>query len=280
MIFATACSSTWEIQDVDGDGKTILDGDCWDSTADPVPPKGALNYGLTALDIGPEQIDLPYDGIDQNCDGKDDFDQDGDGFVPDDFVGIQTIGLENTGNLEGGDCWDNPTPPTVDSRAQDYQITSDQIFSGASEDLPYDGIDQNCDGKDDFDQDEDGFVPDDYEGMGTQIELIDVEANAVRVTMTEGSGELPSGDCFDMVSETGTPTDFIPLGEFSEVSPEDVHPNSEDPVYDGIDQNVMEMNTNLILIVMVKTLCISLIGKGKLVQIASTEQKMKSQKVF
>ena len=119
LIFATACSSTWEIQDVDGDGKTILDGDCWDSTADPVPPKGALNYGLTALDIGPEQIDLPYDGIDQNCDGKDDFDQDGDGRVPDVFVGIQTIGLENTGNLEGGDCWDNPTPPTVDSRAQD-----------------------------------------------------------------------------------------------------------------------------------------------------------------
>ena len=43
-------SSTWEIQDVDGDGKTILDGDCWDSTADPVPPKGALDGLALILD--------------------------------------------------------------------------------------------------------------------------------------------------------------------------------------------------------------------------------------
>ena len=73
VIFAAACSSSWEIQDVDGDGKTLLDGDCWDSSLDPVPPEGAMDYGVKAEDIGPEAEDLPYDGIDQNCDGKDDF---------------------------------------------------------------------------------------------------------------------------------------------------------------------------------------------------------------
>ena len=49
---------------VDGDGKpfsmVIVD-----SALDPKPPEGALNYGVTAADIGPESEDLPYDGIDQ-----------------------------------------------------------------------------------------------------------------------------------------------------------------------------------------------------------------------
>ena len=34
---------------------------------------------------------MPYDGIDANCDGLDDFDQDGDGFVPDEYDGFQTL---------------------------------------------------------------------------------------------------------------------------------------------------------------------------------------------
>ena len=41
VLFATACS-TWEADDIDGDGKTIFDGDCWESNVDPVPPEGAL----------------------------------------------------------------------------------------------------------------------------------------------------------------------------------------------------------------------------------------------
>ena len=160
LIFATSCSSTWEIQDVDGDGKTLLDGDCWDSALDPVPPDGALDYGITALDIGPE-----------------------------------------------------------------------------SEDLPYDGIDQNCDGKDDFDQDEDGYVPEQYAEIATQIEEIVVADNAIRVLMIEGTGELPSGDCFDRIPDDGIPEDFLPLGEFESFSPEEVYPNQDDLFYDGIDQN-------------------------------------------
>ena len=73
-------------------------------------------------DIHPGVEDDWYDGIDQNCDGKDDFDQDEDGF-----------------SLEE-DCDDSN--PEIHPDAEDFW---------------YDGIDQNCDGKDDFDQDEDGF---------------------------------------------------------------------------------------------------------------------------
>ena len=69
--------------------------------------------------------------------------------------------------------------------------------------------------------------------MGTQIELIDVKPNAIRITTTEVL-EITSGDCFDMVPETGIPIDFSTRKIFRS-SPEDVHPNSS-PVYDGIDQ--------------------------------------------
>ena len=75
---ALGCSSKWTIEDVDGDGRTSFDGDCWDSSVDPVPPAGALNHGVTAADVYPGAVDLPYDGIDANCDGANDFDADQD----------------------------------------------------------------------------------------------------------------------------------------------------------------------------------------------------------
>ena len=51
-------------------------------------------------------------------------DQDGDGRVPDVF-GYSNHRSREHRYFEGGDCWDNLTPPTV-ILAQDYQITSDQ----------------------------------------------------------------------------------------------------------------------------------------------------------
>ena len=104
VLFAVSCTNSWEV--VEKEDATIFEGDCWPGTANPVPPEGALDYGLTASDIGVGKEDLPYDGIDANCDGADDFDQDGDGFVPAQFVGIATLGRSQTGSLPGGDCWD------------------------------------------------------------------------------------------------------------------------------------------------------------------------------
>ena len=105
-LFLFACQSSWVVQDLDGDGKTFLDGDCWDGLEDPVPPEGAFDYGITADMIGVGNEDLPYDGIDQNCDGSDDFDPDGDGFVHKRFWSV--IGKEDDGSP--GDCWDVAVP--------------------------------------------------------------------------------------------------------------------------------------------------------------------------
>ena len=79
--------------------------------------------GCTATTPEPE---IWYDGIDQNCDGMNDFDQDGDGYVHEDYSGMAGGSAPNT-----GDCDDNN--PTV--------------YPGATEILN-DGIDQDCDGVD------------------------------------------------------------------------------------------------------------------------------------
>jgi hypothetical protein len=76
--------------------------------------------------IHPAADDLWYDGADANCDGADDFDQDGDGIYPDTLI-------------ESGDC-DDRDP---------------NVYPGAP-DAWYDGVDSNCDGVDDHDQDGDG----------------------------------------------------------------------------------------------------------------------------
>lgn len=99
-------------------------------------------------DIHPGAVgDVPYDGIDTDCDGANDFDADGDGWIPaghstdlSRYVTIWLDGMANFPILEG-DCDDaDPTrhPDAVD--------------------LPYDGVDHDCDRRNEFDQDGDGFI--------------------------------------------------------------------------------------------------------------------------
>ncbi len=94
--------------DADGDGHT--EGvDCNDADGQTYP-------GAT---------EVWYDGVDQDCSGGSDFDQDGDGHDADDMGGL--------------DCDD-----------------LDPAFSPDAVEVWYDGVDQNCDGGDDHDQDGDG----------------------------------------------------------------------------------------------------------------------------
>jgi hypothetical protein len=112
--------------DADNDGYVNVDAggdDCDDD--DP-----AVNPGAT---------ESWYDGFDQNCDGVSDFDQDGDGYESKVFNEDPSAG--------GGDCQD--VDPTINPDATD---------------IPYDGVDTDCSGGSDFDQDGDGYSSADYGG--------------------------------------------------------------------------------------------------------------------
>ena len=96
--------------DDDGDGFSENQGDCDDNNNT----------------INPEASDVWYDGVDSDCAGDDDFDQDGDG--------------DPSSSYSGNDC--NDLDPTISSLATEVW---------------YDGIDQNCDNLSDFDSDLDGL---------------------------------------------------------------------------------------------------------------------------
>ncbi|MDP2309151.1 MAG: MopE-related protein, partial [Pseudomonadota bacterium] len=133
--------------DQDGDGYYIADyafelpsaylpGDCYDDVADIglwVPLNGLPVFGPEAA--YPAAPDTAYDGLDQDCAGGDDFDQDLDGF--------QTDAYRDSGGSFGDDCDD--TLATTNPAATESW---------------YDGVDADCAGDDDFDQDHDAYASD------------------------------------------------------------------------------------------------------------------------
>ena len=95
----SANDTNGEGRDADGDGITLEQGDCDDNDAAAFP-------GAT---------EIWYDGLDQDCSGGSDFDQDGDGY----------------------------------DREAECDDTDAAIYPDASvADTWYDGVDQDCDGND------------------------------------------------------------------------------------------------------------------------------------
>ncbi|PLX08038.1 MAG: hypothetical protein C0596_08375, partial [Marinilabiliales bacterium] len=114
------------------------DGDCDDLGESDV----AVDCDDTEASVYPGASEIWYDGIDQNCDGLNDYDQDLDGFIALGFEGNEGGTAPNT-----GDCDD----------------TDSEINPDATETW-YDGTDQNCDELNDYDQDLDGFIALGFEG--------------------------------------------------------------------------------------------------------------------
>jgi len=130
---------------LEGKAVTDADGDGFDSLA-----AGGDDCDDDDPLVNPDAEDQWYDGEDSNCDNADDFDQDGDGYQ------VNSYNDEPAGG--GGDCQDN----------------NPDMYPGAPDEW-YDGLDSDCDGSNDFDQDGDGF--DALIGGGDDCDDLDPEVN-------------------------------------------------------------------------------------------------------
>lgn len=152
--------------DVDGDGY-VRDEDSGLATAY-VDGSGALpanDCDDDAPGVNPGASDTWRDGVDTDCGGEDDYDVDGDTYVPDDDVDLPTIYVDGSGALAGGDCDDD-----------------DASVNPASAEVWYDDIDNDCDElTDDDDQDADGYLAEGAGGEDCDDTRDDVSPGAVEV---------------------------------------------------------------------------------------------------
>ena len=142
--------------DTDGDGFGAADG----ALEDCAPIEGYVRSDTdcddTEAEINPGADEIWYDGIDQNCDEWNDFDQDFDTFTSDEH---------------GGDDCDDIDP--------EIHPDADEIW--------YDGVDQNCDDESDFDQDQDGFDAAEYGGDDCDdlVDTVNPEASEILDNMVD-----------------------------------------------------------------------------------------------
>ncbi|MEZ4321528.1 MAG: MopE-related protein [Myxococcota bacterium] len=204
-----------------------LQTDCVDGSGSQVLPEG-----LSPADVNPAVLDdEPYDGVDRDCAGDNDFDDDGDGQMPPTVNGMPTgplldayiqdwgiQGIDPSGANAFGDCNDN----------------NDDVYTGAPGELPYDGIDQDCSGDNDFDQDGDGYYPEEYAiPFGNFVAAYhpeDLPDGPDSWGPTEGVSAQP-GDCLDQ-----------PHPNLAAADPALVFPGASDAWYDGIDSDCLGDN--------------------------------------
>ncbi|MBT3224338.1 MAG: hypothetical protein HN348_35170, partial [Proteobacteria bacterium] len=199
---------------------TLLTGDCDDGNYN-------SNPGITT--------DTWYDGVDSNCDLANDYDQDGDGYVPSTEVTAKEFKsyLANYPGLisfefKDGDCLDADhsvlTPP----------LDPASVNPGIATDDWYDGVDANCDLANDFDQDVDGWVDETYSsefddyldnwgytknGVGFKgyLDCADTDAT-IHPQAQEAIGDVIDQDCDG--NNDGTPFYFLDGGTYD--TPTDV----------------------------------------------------------
>ena len=173
----------------DGAAPQIIsyDGDCDDLGES----ENDLDCDDNLPDVNPDAAEIWYDGIDQNCDNLNDFDQDFDGYVDENFPG------EEGGSAPmGGDCDD-----------------SNPDVNPAEVEIAADGIDNDCDGTClcFLDADDDGFRPD-------------------------GTATVESADCD--CDDFGEATATDPIGDCDDSNP-DINPDATE-ICDGIDNNCID----------------------------------------
>ena len=166
-IALVGCGSDWQLEDLDGDGFTPSQGDCWDDPGRAPPTSNEVS--LTAAQVHPGATESWYDGVDQDCGGEDDFDVDGDGYASTTRGWAPTFGVNTEADsLPETDCWDAAAAEGIPDDFKPLNaypaLSAGEVHPGVN-DIPYDGIDQDCAGGEEFDLDLDGWAA---EGIRTR----------------------------------------------------------------------------------------------------------------
>jgi len=123
--------------------------------------------------------EIPYDDIDQDCNGADLTDVDGDGFDAEEAGGTDCDDEDATINSDAAETWydgvdqdcddlsdydqDGDGDDHLDHGGSDCDDEDATIYATAEE-IPYDDIDQDCDGADLTDVDGDGYEAEEVDG--------------------------------------------------------------------------------------------------------------------
>jgi hypothetical protein len=228
--------------DGDGDGFSPADGDCDDS--DPAVAPGAL--------------EMPADGVDQDCDGLEGcyVDIDGDGFG--DGLTLADLDCTDLGVAPSpGDCDDDDgevSPSAIETPADGVDQDCDGLercYTDGDDDghgaLPFvDSADLDCaDGvaanADDCDDGDGGVHPGAVEGVGDGV---DQDCDAMELCWVDGDGDDFGGD--DVVeSESLLCAELGEASDGGDCADDDdtVFPGAEEGPADGIDQDCDGLET-------------------------------------
>lgn len=131
-----------DIVDVDEDGFAGIDRATYEALGGEPWPSAMSEGDCNDEDdaINPDATEVGYDGVDQNCDEACDYDLDGDGHAD------SRQGADNDCGLVADDCLD-------------FGDEAENTYPGSTTpDVPYDGVDHDCDQANDFDPDGDGYI--------------------------------------------------------------------------------------------------------------------------
>jgi len=142
---------------------------------------GGSDCDDTNPNINPGVTEVWYDGVDSDCAGDSDFDQDGDGYEASVYFPKSDVVNPATG-LPGGDC-------------QDVYAH----INPGMEEVWYDGTDADCDGTNDFDQDGDGYRTAEF-GYNDCNDL-DPQANPEAIEAFNGADD----DCNGLIDDKASP---------------------------------------------------------------------------
>ena len=202
------------------------------------------------VDFGthPGAADAWYDGVDADCAGDDDYDQDLDGFQYDAHGGTDCDDTNADINPDVIEIWYDGVDADCDDLSdydQDLDGHDSDAFSGTdcddtdgainpdASETWYDGVDADCDDASDYDQDADGYDSDGYSGTdcddtdsGVNPAAVDVWYDGVDADCDGASDYDQDADGYDSDGYSGADCDDTDGA---------INPGASEIWYDGVD---------------------------------------------